>query len=563
VLIVVLQWLFMMVPERVVPGTMLHIYSLFLAPMVGAVALVIWWLFASRVPWRGRGLVLAGCLAMGAAVFPFYDESFGLLGMFFFGLRTVTTAWVLWLLFTPFLPWRVRLAGLLGVFLIGWGCFTLFRFEGVYGDFSGTLVYRWSSSDEGEFQAELAAGTLGGKGPVQGTRKVVLQLGDWPGFRGPNRDSRYTGVPILTDWKQPPPLVWRHRVGPGWSSFAVVGTHLYTQEQRGDDEAVVCYDADTGLELWSHKDPARFSEKMAGPGPRATPTFHQGKVYVQGAAGRLNCLDAATGKVEWTRDIVTDSGSKVPMWGFAASPLIVEGMVVVFAAGPDGKSVLAYHAASGEPAWKAGQGKFSYCSPHLARLGGSDQVLLASDQGLTAFEPRSGKILWEHDWQLSGDMARIVQPAVLNDSDVLIGTGFGQGTRRLHVTRQGKEDWYPQELWTSTAIRPYYNDMVVHQGHIYGFDSLLFTCVSLENGERKWRTRGYGNGQVLLLAEQDLLLVLTEFGEAALVEASPDGHKELGRFQAITGKTWNHPVVAHGRLYVRNGKEAACYQVGP
>src|SRR5262249_19075967 len=159
--------------------------------------------------------------------------------------------------------------------------------------------------------------------------------------------------------------VWRHRVGPGWSSFAVVGNRLYTQEQRGQDEAVVCYDADTGNELWVHRDAARFSEVVAGPGPRATPTFHQGQLYAQGAAGRLKCLDAATGRVLWSRAVIADSGAKLPQWGFAASPLVVRGVVTVFAGAPGGKSVLGYNAASGELAWSAGEGQFSYCSTQL------------------------------------------------------------------------------------------------------------------------------------------------------------------------------------------------------
>jgi outer membrane protein assembly factor BamB len=157
-------------------------------------------------------------------------------------------------------------------------------------------------------------------------------------------------------------------------------------------------------------------------------------------------------------------------------------------------------------------------------------------------------------------MSRVVQPALLEDGDLLVGTGFGIGTRRVHVARNG-DHWTTQELWTSRAVKPYYNDMVVHKGHLYGFDNAFLTCAALADGKAKWKERSYGNGQVLLLPDQDLLLVLSEEGEVALVAASPDGHREQARFQALDGKTWNHPVVAHGRLFVRNGKEAACYQL--
>jgi outer membrane protein assembly factor BamB len=250
----------------------------------------------------------------------------------------------------------------------------------------------------------------------------------------------------------------------------------------------------------------------------------------------------------------------VPQWGFASSPLVAGGVVTVFAGGPDGKSVLGYHASSGKPAWATGEGQLSYCSPQLARWGGTEQVLIATEVGLTAFNAVGGQVLWQYDWPLGGGTPRIVQPSLLGDSDVLIGTGFGSGTRRLHVNRGG-DGWAAQEIWTTKAINPYFNDLVVRKDHLYGFDGSFLTCVSLEDGQEKWRARGYGSGQVLLLTDQGLLLVLSEKGQVALVEACPNGHKELGRFQAIEGKTWNHPVVAHGKLFVRNGEEAACYRL--
>src|SRR5262249_23162044 len=153
---------------------------------------------------------------------------------------------------------------------------------------------------------------------------------------------------------------------------------LFTQEQRGkNEEAVVCYQADTGAQLWVHKDEAEFDEAMAGPGPRATPTYHAGRIYAMGAKGRLNCLDAVTGKPIWSRDILADSGAKLPMWGFAASPLVTHGLVAVFTGGPNG-CVMAYDAKSGEPAWSAGDGEHTYCSPQLMRLHDVDQILITT-----------------------------------------------------------------------------------------------------------------------------------------------------------------------------------------
>jgi hypothetical protein len=153
---------------------------------------------------------------------------------------------------------------------------------------------------------------------------------------------------------------------------------------------------------------------------------------------------------------------------------------------------------------------------------------------------------------------------VVGDGDVLLGTGFNFGERRLHLNREGDSWAEPTEVWTSRALKAFYNDRVVHKGHVYGFDATMFTCISLDNkGRARWRGGRYGGGQVLLLADQDLLLVLSEKGEVVLVPADPERHRELGRFQAIKGKTWNHPVVAHGKLFVRNSEEAACYELPP
>ena len=572
VLIVALQWGVSTLAQTFAAGTMLQFMAMFMGPMIGAALFAGWWLFASRLPWKDRWRGLAAAVATGVTARLVADPSIGGMPMIVFALPMITLACAVWLFLTQRLRWPLRRAGLLAVLVLGWGYFTLVRLDGVDGSFHGNIVYRWIPTAEEKFRAEASEK----KGQKQGQNKstptvadketvepLALEPGDWPGFRGPDRDARLTGVRLEIDWdKHPPRPMWRHRVGPGWSSFAVVGNRLYTQEQHGEDEAVVCYDATTGGELWVHRDAVRFTETMAGPGPRATPTFHEGKIYALGAKGTLNCLDAATGGVVWARDIAAESKAAIPMWGFAASPLVAKGVVTVFAGGPDEKAVLGYNALTGEPAWSAGKGKHSYCSTQLSRLDGVEQILVSTDLGLTAFDPASGKVLWTSDWPLQGDMSRVVQPAVVGKTDVLIGTGFGNGTRRVNVTHEG-ETWTARDVWPAAtrAIRPYYNDLVIHRGHIYGFDNNFFTCVSVEEGKAKWKARGYGNGQVLLVADQDMLLILTETGEVALVEATPDRHAERCKFQAIEGKTWNHPVFAHGRLFVRNGEEAACYEL--
>ena len=563
VAIVALQWASVTVPAWIAPGTVFQMYAMMWGSMLLPVVFLGWWLFASRLPWKERWLGLICFVGLGALAAAVNDPTFGLMAIMFFAVLKILTAWTVWLAATPFLRWPVRRLGLFVVFLIGWGSCMLIRLDGVTGAFEASYNLRWRPTAEDRFLVESRAKSRGVTTDESPSEEVLeLQPGDWPGFRGPERDGRCPGVRLAVNWnEQPPHELWRHRVGPGWSSFAVVGNRAYTQEQRGEEEVVVCYNATSGGELWSHADRVRFTETVAGPGPRATPTFHDGKIYALGAKGNLNCLDAGRGTVLWSRDIVKDSGAEIPTWGFSASPMVAAGIVTVFCGASQGKSVLGYDATSGELVWSAGDGKLSYCSTQLSRLGGVEQLVISTEDGLTAFEPASGTVLWRYEWPFASG-ARVTQPAIVGDSDVLIGTGFGVGIQRVRVSRTG-DVWKSQEVWAnpSRAIKPYYNDLVVHRGHLYGFDSNLFACVNLEEGQGKWKTRGYGNGEVLLLPDQDLLLILSEAGEVALVEANPAGHTELCKFQAIEGKTWNHPVIANGRLFVRNGEEAVCYEL--
>ena len=434
------------------------------------------------------------------------------------------------------------------------------------GAFNPKLSWIWTPLPEQRFLADLKtaqkpdakAAEKGEETPA--AEELTSSSDDWPEFRGALRDGRLAGVTIGTDWeKSPPRELWRHRIGPGWSSVTIIGERLFTQEQRGEDEYVVCYDTSKGTELWSYHDPVRFYELIAGAGPRSTPTFHDGLIYALGATGKLNCLNASTGKLVWSRDIVADTAAKIPMWGFSSSPLVVEGLVSVFAGGPNGKSVIAYHADSGKLAWAAGTGEMSYCSTQLSKVCGVEQLLITTDVGLTSFQPKTGEVLWHHAWPTEG-IARVVQPAVISDTDVLIGTGMGVGTRRVHVDLKDKT-WSTTEVWTVRSFKPYFNDFVVLDDHAYGFDNNIFMCVKLEDGKPVWRARGYGNGEVLLLDDQKLLVVLTETGEIVLVAAKSDKHHEVAKYKAIEGKTWNHPVISHGKLFARNAEEIACFEL--
>lgn len=533
-------------------------------PLLAVLGLLIWWLVVPRIRGWDRLLIVGSLIGLFTATVFIGGQDFPLMALILFAVPALCTVWAGWMLVSIPLAWPVRRAGLLTAFALTLGICTLLRVDGMDGAFAATFNWRWTPTAEQQLLSELhdTAPSQATSTETPAAEPLVLQPGDWPGFRGAERDGRLHGVQIATNWDQSPPKkLWSRRIGPGWSSFTVIGNRLFTQEQRGEDELVTCYDADTGNEVWTHADATRFSEVVAGPGPRATPTFHEGRLYAAGANGSVTCLDAATGKAIWTKNVIEDSQATVPQWGYSGSPLIAHGLVSVFAGGPEGKSVLAYRADDGQLAWSAGEGKLSYCSTQISKLDGVEQMLLTTDQGLLALEPESGKLLWQHLWPTEG-VVRIVQPAVLNNSDVLIGTGMGVGTRRIRVTHT-EDNWPVEEQWTSKQFKPYFNDFVIHEDKLYGFDGPILMCVDLANGKPSWRARGYGNGQVLLLTDQNLLLVLTETGEVALVEAQPKKHVEICRIPAITGKTWNHPVIAHGRLFVRNAEEMACFELTP
>lgn len=557
-LIVAVQWLAWFVAPVLVPDA--RPYGL-LAGLLCGVLLLAWWLFFSRAPWHER-LGAVGLIALlVAAVRPLLHESIrgGMMGMMFVvsAIPPLGLALVLWAAVGRRFD-GVRKAVVLGALALA-ACspFLLLRTEGIRGDSGSAYRWRWTPTPEERLLAQAA--TAPPTDLASDARRAALtnRPPEWPGFRGPNRDSVVRGVRIDTDWTQRPPAeLWRRPVGPAWSSFAVHGDRLYTQEQRGEDEVVSCYRLTDGEPVWQHADPIRFYESNAGPGPRATPTLHHGRVYTLGAKGTVNALDAATGAAIWSRDAAAETGQKPPDWGFAGSPAVVDDLVVVAVAG----RLVAYDIATGAPRWQGPPGGGGYSSPQVANLGGVPQILLLRGARTISLAPADGSVLWDYKWQPA---VSIVQPAFTPEGDVLVAAGEamgGVGIRRVAVTR-GPSGWTAEERWTSRALKPYFNDYVIHKGHAYGFDGSILACADLADGQRRWKGGRYGHGQLLLLADQDLLLVLAERGEVALVSATPDDFAELARFTALQGKTWNHPVVVGDLLLVRNAEEMAAYRL--
>ncbi len=579
------------VPEALIVGMF--------GSLVCVLAIVVWWVFFSRAPWSERlgAVVLMIAALVATSRFVHVSIAKGAMGMLFpiLAIPTLSLAFVAWAVAARRLSDGPRRATMAATILLACGALALIRTGGFTSNFENDLHWRWSKTPEerllaqaGDEPAALPTTPAAPKATAAASKAApaapkataaapkaapaapkataaapkatpAAETGaDWPGFRGPHRDGIIPGVRIETDWSRSPPVqLWRRSIGPGWSSFAVRGDLLYTQEQRGDNEVVACYNATNGKPVWMHRDAARFWESNGGAGPRGTPTLSNGRVYAFGATGILNALDARDGAVVWSRNAASDTGTKVPGWGFASSPLVVDDVVIVAAAG----RLAAYDLATGDRRWLGPARGGGYSSPHLLTIAGVAQVLLMSGAGAISVAPADGKLLWEHPWPAG---VRIVQPAMGSDGEVLMSAGEegmgGAGLRRLAVAH-GPGGWTVEERWTSNGLKPNFNDFVVHDGHAFGFDGSILACIDLKDGQRKWKGGRYGSGQLVLLPDQHLLLVLSEEGELALVGATADQFKELARVPAIEGKTWNHPVLVGDRLLVRNGQEMAAFRL--
>jgi outer membrane protein assembly factor BamB len=554
-------------------------------------AILVWWLFFSRASWGERiGAIVVMIVALLITRLIVHksiaEAGMGLL-LYFSALPGLCLALVVGAVVSQRFSANMRRGAVVALILLACVPWLILRTEGVSNTVS-QYRWRWTPTPEERLlaQANDEPKPLPSETPTPAASASVSPTAspsaspstspsasvaasvapsapaaaekpaEWPGFRGQNRDSIVRGVKIKTDWAASPPVqIWRKPIGPGWSSFAVRGDLLYTQEQRGEEELVACYKVSSGEPVWRHKDAVRFWESNAGAGPRATPTLHGNRVYAFGATGILNALDANTGKVVWTRNVATEVNRKVPTWGFASSPLVLDDLVIVAAEG----TLAAYELATGKPRWQGPSYGGSYSSPHRAMMDGVQQVVLLGGPGAISVAPGDGKVLWEHKWQPGA----ITQPALTAEGDIIVNTlatTGGIGTRRLHVTQSGGK-WTAEEKWTSNGLKPYFNDFVVHKGFAYGFDGNILSSIDLADGKRKWKGGRYGNGQLVLLPEQDLLLVISEEGELALVSATTDQFKEIGRFKVLEGKTWNHPVLVGDTLLVRNGEEMAAFRL--
>ncbi len=381
----------------------------------------------------------------------------------------------------------------------------------------------------------------------------------WTTFRGPKRDGNYEATPVLTSWPSGGlSPIWKQPIGLGFASFAIADGRAYTIEQRREQEVVAAYDIGTGRELWKQAWNAEYGDST-GDGPRSTPTWDQGRVYALGATGELRCIDANNGSVIWGKNILTDNQAENLQWAMAASPLIVDDKVIVLPGGTSGKSVVAYNKMTGAPVWRVLNDRQAYVSPMLVELAGRRQIVVVSSSRVVGLAPENGALLWSYPWDT--DMGiNVSQPVVVDRNRFFISSGYGKGAALVEVKGSGS-NFTATTIWENINMKNKFNSSVLHNGHVYGLDEGILTCLDVNTGERKWKGGRYGYGQVILASGH--LIVTSDAGDLALVKATPDQYTEVARFSALQGKTWNYPAIADGRLLVRNANEMAAYDISP
>ncbi len=378
---------------------------------------------------------------------------------------------------------------------------------------------------------------------------------DWPQWRGPNRDGISKETGLLKQWPtEGPSLVWKASgAGGGYSSFSVADGKLYTMGLRGDREFVVAFDVATGKEAWATPHGGAFRNDR-GDGPRGTPTVDGDRVYALGGSGDLSVFDARTGKLVWSKNVLKEFGGSNITWGISESPLVLGNKVLVNAGGP-GASIVALNKANGSIIWKSQSDKAGYSSAIPVELNGTTQVVFFTAERAVGLDVKDGRLLWEYG-RPANNVANVATP-IARGNRVFISSDYGTGGGVIEI----KADNKAQELWFTKDMRNHHSSSVLIGDYLYGFSSNILTAMRFDTGEIAWRDRSVGKGS-LVYADGNLYC-LSENGVVGLVEATPTGYKEKGRFRIAQGNlpTWTHPVVVGGRLYLRDQDTIYAYDV--
>ena len=382
--------------------------------------------------------------------------------------------------------------------------------------------------------------------------------GEWPQWRGPARDGISTETGLLTSWPAAgPPLVWKTRgLGEGFSSFSVSDGRLFTQGQRNGTQYVIALDEQTGEKLWEIPNGESFHERRGG-GPRGTPTIEGGRVYAVAANGNLTCLQAADGKRIWNTKLLDRFGARNIKWGISESPLI-DGNRLIVNPGGKGASVVALDKNNGNVIWKSQSDPAGYSSAVAGDIAGIRQYIVLTGNGVLGLRAGDGGILWRYD-EISNRTANVATPIVKGDS-VFVSTDYGTGCALLKIEAAGA-GIRASEVYFNRDMRNHYGTSVLVGEYLYGFSSSILTCMNFSTGKVAWKDRSVGKGQVAYADGK--LYIFSEDGVVGLAEATPEAYREISRFEIEHGnvRTWTQPVIANGKLYLRDQDTLSSYNI--
>jgi outer membrane protein assembly factor BamB len=383
------------------------------------------------------------------------------------------------------------------------------------------------------------------------------QTGQWPQWRGPERDGLCRETGLLSKWPESgPKQLWQAPASVGYSDLAIVGGKVITLLQDDKDEAVVCWDATTGQELWRFKYPARYVDPQ-GSGPRSTPSIDGGRVFTVGARGMMHCLKLANGDMVWRHNLAEEFHGPVPHWGVSFSPLVEGDLVFANPGGPNGNSIVAFNKVTGDVVWKNLDDPPAYSSPVVATVEGKRQVIFLTQTGLVSVSPENGSLLWRFPWITRFD-ANIATPIVVGNY-IFISSNYDRGCALVEVSSGSDGSFQAQSVYEHNRMRNHFSTCVYYQEHLYGFDDATLVCMNFRTGKIAWKNKDFQKGSLLIADGK--LIILGESGKLALAEATPADYREISAFQFSRSRCWTAPVLADGKLYVRDEEKVVCYDL--